>query len=358
MERSTQIWVGVVVLAALAAGVYKVSKDDAQKGTATTTSADLPELKAPDDIDKISITNADKGEVVLEKKGSGADAKWELTKPVHAPANQTNVKQLLDNLKELKAKEVITAAPSEDQKKEFQFEKDKSVHVVTFKGADKKLDANFGKSGGRGQMAMVDGKASIYGVAGYSGYVYAREVKGWRDTEILKYDDANVNQVTLENKSGTFSFTKGSDAWAGSLKDKPIADFDGEKVKDGIRNLKSLSAEDFADGKSAAETGLDNPEAKVTIALKDGAGKYTLKIGKVATGTSRYAQKEGDPTIFIVPMQATEFALSEPSKLQKSKDAGADSGKNAGPTPMGMPPGIQMPPGMQIPHGMPDPHGH
>src|SRR5689334_21131215 len=198
MERSTQIWIGVVVLAALAGGVYKVSKDDAQKGSATTTSADLPDLKAPDDIDKISITNADKGEVVLEKKGAGAEAKWEVTKPVQAPANQTNVKQLLDNLKELKAKEVITSAPSEDQKKEFQFEKDKAVKVQTFKGSDKKLDATFGKSGARGQMAMVEGKPSIYAVAGYSSYVYAREVKGWRDTEILKYDDANVSQVTIE----------------------------------------------------------------------------------------------------------------------------------------------------------------
>ena len=32
MERSTQIWVGVVVLAALAGAVYKVSKVDATKG--------------------------------------------------------------------------------------------------------------------------------------------------------------------------------------------------------------------------------------------------------------------------------------------------------------------------------------
>ena len=314
MERSTQIWVGVVVLAALSAGVYKVSKDDAKKGTATTTSADLPELKAPDDIDKISITNAEKGEVVLEKKGTGPEAKWEVTKPVQAPANQTNVKQLLDNLKELKAKEVISAAPSEDQKKEFQFEKDKTVHVVVFKGSDKKLDASFGKSGGRGQMAMVDGKPSIYGVTGYSSYVYAREVKGWRDTEILKYDDANVNQVAIENKSGTFSFTKGGDTWAGTFKDKPIADFDPEKVKDGLRNLKGLNAEDFGDGKSPAETGLDSPEGKITISLKDGAGKYTLKIGKVATGTSRYAQKDGDPTIFVVPQHALQHGrrLCEP----------------------------------------------
>ncbi len=357
MERSTQLWIGVVVLAALGGAVYKVSKDDATKGSSTTTtSADLPEIKGSDDIDKISITNADKGETVLEKKGTGPDAKWEVTKPVVAPANQSNVKQLLDNMKELKAKEVISAAPSEDQKKEFQFEKDKPVHVVAWKGADKKVDESFGKSGARGQMVMVEGKPGIYVASGYSSYLYARELKGWRDTEIFKFDDANANQLTITNKSGTLSFTKG-DKWAGTFKDKPIADLDEEKVKDAIRAFKALNAEDFGDGKSGAETGLDSPDGTLTISLKDNAGKYVLKVGKVSTGTSRYAQKDGDATIYTIPQYAADWALSEPIKFQKAKDAGAPDGGKAGgggggPTPM------QMPAGMQMPHGMPDPHGH
>lgn len=354
MERSTQLWVGVVVLAALGGAVYKVSKDDATKGSATTTSADLPEIKASDDVDKISITNADKGEVVLEKKGAGPEARWEVTKPVVAPANQANVKQLLENMKELKAKEVIAAAPSEDQKKEFQFEKDKAVHVVAQKGSDKKLDATFGKSGARGQMVMVEGKPGIYTASGYSSYLYAREVKGWRDTEIFKFDDANANHVTIQNKGGTFSFTKG-DKWAGTFKDKPIADFDEEKVKDAVRAFKALNAEDFGDGKSPSETGLDHPEATVTIDLKDNAGKYVLKVGKVSSGSSRYAQKDGDSTVYVIPQYTADWVQSEPSKFQKPKDAGADSGKKDGPSSMAMPAGMQMPPGHP---GGGDPHGH
>ncbi len=347
MERSTQLWIGVVVLSALGGAVYKVSKDDAMKGSSTTTtSADLPDLKTPDDLDKITITNAEKGDVVLEKKGDV----WELTKPLVAKANQANVKQLLDNMKELKAKEVISAAPSEEQKKEFQFDKDKAVHVVAQKASDKKLDASFGKSGARGQMAMVDGKPSIFAVSGYSSYLYAREVKGWRETEIFKFDDANANQVTIVNKNGTFSFTKG-DKWAGTFKDKAIAEFDEEKVKDALRALKALNADDFGDGKAFADTGLDKPEATVTVTLKDNAGKYVLRVGKTSTGTARYAQKDGDPTIFVIPQYTAEWAFAESTKFTKSKDAGAAKG---GPSPMGMP---GMPPGMQMPHGMGGPHG-
>jgi hypothetical protein len=350
MERSTQLWVGVVVLAALGGADYKVSKDDATKGSSTTTSsADLPEIKAPEDADKITITNAEKGDIVLEKKGD----KWEVTKPVTAPANQANVKQLLENMKELKVKEVIAPAPSDDQKKEFQFDKEHAVHLVVMKGAEKKLDASFGKSGARGQMVMVEGKPGIYTASGYSSYLYARELKGWRETEIFKFDDATANQVSIANKNATLSFTKG-DKWAATSKDKPLADFDEEKIKDAVRAFKTLNAEDFGDGKTTADTGLDTPDATIKITLKDNAGNYALKIGKVSTGTSRYAQKEGDSTIFVIPQYTADWALAEPSKFQKPKDAGAaDAGKAGGPTPMAMPPGM---PGM--PHGMPDPHGH
>ncbi len=350
MERNTQIWIGVVVLAALAGGVYYKAKEDSKIGTSQTTSADLPEIKPGEDLDKLVVTNADKGEVVLEKKGD----KWELTKPVNAPANQTSVKSLLDNLKDLKAKEVIVSTPTEDQKKEFLFEPGKDVHLVAQKGGDKKLDIHFGKSGARGQMAMIEGKPAIYGVSGYSSYVYARDVKGWRDTEILKFEDASAVGLTIAKKDGTLSFTKGGDHWAGTYKDKPIDRFDEDKVKDALRAFKSLNAEDFGDGKTPADTGLAEPESTVTITLKDNAGKYTLKVGKTATGSSHYVQKEGDPTIFVIAQYNSDWALADQTKFQKpNADAGAgDAGaKKDGPK-------LNMPGMPGMPPGMGDPHGH
>jgi hypothetical protein len=348
MTRSTQIWVGVVVLAALAGGVYKVAKDDQTKGFATTTSAEMPEIKAPDDLDKLSITSADKPEVVLEKK----DDLWVMVKPVEAKANQQNVKSLVDNLKELKAKEVIVAEPSEEVRKEYQFEPSKAVHVIAWKGGDKKLDVTFGKSGARGQMAMIDGKDSIYAVSGYSSYLYSREPKGWRDGEIFKFDDANATAMTIEGKNGTFSFTKG-EKWVGTHKGAPIPKFDEDKVKDALRAFKNVSAEDFADDKTPAEAGLDNPESKVTVRLKDDAGTYVLKVGQTASGSSRYAMKDGADTIYVVSQYTADWALADATKFQKAADAGADK-KNEPVMPAGMP---------GMPHGMPgmdddDGHGH
>ena len=350
MASSTKLYVGVVVLAGLAGAIYMAQKKDKEIGNTATTSADMPEIKAPDDIDKISIQNADKTEIVLEKKGD----KWEMTKPVNAPANQSNVDSVVKNLKELKAKEVIAPAPTEDSKKDYDFIKDKQVHVMAYKGGDKKTDITFGASGGRGQMAMIEGKPAIYGVTGYSSYLYTRDVKGFRETEIFKFDDANANSLVIEkkgdkdHKAETLSFTKDGDHWAGTVNGKAIERFDEDKVKDAVRAFKTLNADDFGDGKTESETGLDEPESKVTIKLKDGAGTYAFRVGKVSTGTAHWAKREDAPTIYALPAFTADWALAEPSKFQKPADAGAPKdggGAKAANPHAGMPMGD-------------DPHGH
>src|SRR6476469_2039636 len=101
MSQTNKLILGVVVLAGLGGAIYYAQNKDKQIGTSQTTSAELPDIKAPDDLDKVSVTNGEKGEVVLEKKGD----KWMETKPVNAPANQSNADQLVKNLKDLKAKE-------------------------------------------------------------------------------------------------------------------------------------------------------------------------------------------------------------------------------------------------------------
>jgi hypothetical protein len=321
MTRDRQIFIGFVVLAGLGGAVYFRSKKDAAVGTATTQAADLPSINGTDDLDKMSITNGDKSEVVLEKK----DDKWRLTKPVDALANQTNVKQTLDNLKELKATEVVAPSADDDIKKSYELDPTHAVHIVGWKGADKKVDDYFGKNGSRGEMMMVEGKPAVYSASSYATYMYNREVKGWRDTEIFKFDDANVSSIAIDNTNGTFSFTKG-DKWAGTFKGKPIDRFDDTKMVGLLASYKSLNAEDFGDGKSPSDTGLDKPEANVTILLKDDAGKYTLHFGKVSTGTSRYAKKDADDTIFVVGSGASDWATNDASKFQKALDGGVADG--------------------------------
>lgn len=316
ISRDKAIVVGVVVLGALSFLVYRQAKHDQELGSAGHS--DLPEVKGTDDLDKVEITNGDKPTVTLQKQGET----W-MVMPINAPANQSNVKSMLDNVKELKATEIVATKPDDEVKKSYNLDPAHAVHFVGYKGAEKKVDDLFGKSGGRGEMMMVFGKEQIIAASGFSSYLYTREVGDWRDKEIFKFDDANASAVTITNKSGKFSFTKG-DKWAGTFDGHPIPNFDDSKVADAVRSMKALSAEGFAEPtKTPAETGIDAPLGVITVSLKDGAGTYTLKVGAVSTGTSHYAVKDGDTTVITVNPAVSGWALADVTKFEKPTDAGA-----------------------------------
>jgi hypothetical protein len=344
MKTETRIYIALLVLAALGFGLFLAKKDKAaqqSQHSATAASADLPSISvAKDDVEKITkieITSPnkdDKGKkttVTLEKKGES----WEVTAPVAAKANASNVRTLLDSFKELKVKEPIDrGSGSYDQ---YELTDDKGVHAVAWKGADKAIDMYFGKSGSRGQMARVGGKDGVYIVTGYLNFVYAREVKNWRETSILKFEDANAIQADITNKNGLFSFSKNGEKWAGSYTkrdkdgklgkpEKEWKNFSEDKVKDMLRAYKALSAEDFGDDK--ADTGLDKAEENggvVHIKLKDNAGDLTVKVGKVSKGTSRYAIKDGgDGTVYAISSWAADWATAAPSKFEKTEDKKKD----------------------------------
>jgi hypothetical protein len=338
MSRDKLIILGVLVLALLGFFVWKQSQKDASLGQPVVATKDFPTISAPDDIDKISITNGDKGEVVLEKvpdpKGTATDGgsatMWELTKPVKASANQQTVKDLVANIKDLKVDSQVNLKLDDEVRKDKQLDVAHAVHVVAWRGADKKADETFGKSGQVGQLVVVADKPDqVWAAKGYSAYLYTKEPKDYRDKEIFKFDDGNAAQITIVNSHGAFSFTKG-DKWAGTFEKKDIARFDEDKVKDLLRAYKALNADDFGDGKSAADTGLDKPDATVTITLKDGAGKYELLVGKTATGANHWARKGDSDAVYQITAYAAEWATSDVTKFQASADAGAASASDAG----------------------------
>ena len=326
MKIEQKIYAAGGVLVLLLGGLWftmKSAREEAMTHSSVAAQAALPEIKlAADDADKITkiqIQNAGKGEVVLEKQGDS----WKLTKPVNYAANQANVKSLIDNLKEIRLKDSIDTGKT--QYAAFDLEDEKAVHVQLFKDSQKAFDLYFGKSGSRGQMTRLTDKDGVYVTSGYSSYLYTREVKDWRDRDIVKFEDANVISATVTNENGAFSFSKNDDKWTGTFKGKPIPGLEVEKVKDMLRSFKTLNAEDFADGKSAADTGLTKPST-VTFTLKDEGGTIKINVGNTSSGSSRYAQKEGNPTIFVVNSFAGDWATAALSKFQKP-EAGKDGGK-------------------------------
>jgi len=331
MSREKLIVFGVVLLGLLGVLVYRQAKVDQAIGAPMATTKDLPTISASDDVDKISVANGDKPEVVLERVpdpkappvDGGPATMWVMTKPIRAAANQQVAKDLVANLRDLKVDSVVPLKLDDEVRKQKQLDAAHAVHVIAWKGSEKKVDEVFGKSGAAGELVVVSDKPDrVWAAKGYSSYLYTKEPKDFRFKEILKFDDGNASQVTIANAHGTFSFTK-ADKWVATLDKKPLPRFDEEKIKDMLRAFKSLNAEDFGDGKSLAETGLDKPEATVSIELKDAAAHYDVLVGKVGTGTNRWAKRADDDAIYQVTNYVAEWALSDAPKYQSALDAGA-----------------------------------
>jgi hypothetical protein len=355
-NAETKLYAAVGVLAVLGGALFltnKKQKEQAATYTLSGQAATLPKLAITEDdtkaIDKIVISKApgeDAGagtEVELVKKGED----WRVSKPVDAAANSANVKSLLDNLKSLKVSELID--PSKSSYEKFKVGDNQGLHAVFTKGGTVVLDARFGENGGRGQMTRIAGKDGVYGVKGYSSYLYDRELKGWRDTSLFKFEDTAATSVSIQNEHGTFAFVKDKETWSGKYKDakggalKDIEKFDDSKLKDMLRAYKSLNADSFAEpGKTPADLGLDKPSATVLITLNDGA-KREVKVGATAEGSSRWVQASGVNELVSISSWAADWALAEPKKFQKTEEKKDDKAKPAMPSMPGMPQG--MPPG-------------
>jgi Domain of unknown function (DUF4340) len=364
LSTENKLYISLGVLAVLGGAWFlqtKKDKAEAESYTLSGQAAALPKIELSEDdlkkVDKITLTKpaGDAGtEVVVELTKSGED--WKLSKPVEANANQANVKSLLENLKTLKATELIDGTKTNYAK--YELSDDKAVHAVFSKGSAVALDLYFGESGGRGQMTRIGGKDGVYAVKGYSSFLYSRDVKGWRDMAILKFEDPDVTTVNISNEHGSFAFTydkgkttknefkKGKDGSA-----EPIKNYDESKLVDLLRAYKALNADNFADkGKTEADTGLDKPVATIVFTLKDGA-KREVRFGGTSEGSSHWAKVTGSDDIWSVSSWAVEWATADEKKFQKAEDKKPGSSDADHPNAQHF--GAGMPPGM--PHGMGEP---
>jgi len=295
-------------------------------------------------VDKITITKPATGDggaaetFVLAKRGE----EWELSAPMTAKANRANIDSLLKNLGELKISESVST--SQDSYAQYDLTDDKALRLLVHQGDKAVLDLYLGESGSRGQMLRVGGKTGVFAVKGYSSYLYSRDIKGWRDLSVVKFDDTQVEKVSIQNDKGVFEFARvdkpggamvpaGGDAgteskpertWTGRFGKTAealaaIADFEPARVDDLVRAYKSLNALDFARTEQPADVGLASPLATVTFSLADGA-KKTVRFGKTNATNNRWVSPEGSSDLFTITQYASDWVMAEPSKYAKKKD--------------------------------------
>ena len=364
-NSDTKMYVALGVLALLGGGYFMHVNGEKRQSAEHSLEAAAQKMPA------VAMTEEDSNKitkVVIEKPATeGENPKpaeknvlvkdgdtWKLQEPVKALANQKSIESLLENLTKFEIKEQVSS--TKDSYKQYEVDDEKGLHATFYEGDKVVREIWAGKSGGRGQMARIGGSDGVYILGGYSGYLYSRDTKGWRDLSILELDPEEATAVTIVNEQGEFSFKKAGEEWEGTFKKAKgssaakIADFESKKVKDLLNAYKKLNASGFGDGKTLADTGLETPSATLTIERGE-SSPVVIHFGSNAEGSSRFAKLPDGQQIYSISSWASDWAFAEEKKFQKAK-AGEEEGSDDE-MPGGMPPGMQMPPGMGMPTGHP-----
>ena len=344
-----------LVLVAIGAGGFYAQGTSPHAGVEPSGGAPrLPHVAITDTaaITRIEITEPETdaeadseaaGTTVLEKR----DGRWYLTSPLHARASASKISEALANLAAIEVTQGADCAGAAGA--ECGLSDAEAVHVVAFQGALKAADLYFGRTGRAGRFLRIGGGDGAFvvpasGSGSYSGFLYTRSPRNWRETSILAFDQRDVVDVEITNTNGHFLFHRAGGTWTGSFAARDArgalrapepdwAAFDPGKVDEFLGTYKSLAADDFGDESQRANSGVDSAEETggvVRIKRREGADRV-VRVGKLSTNSGRWAiqgsrwaiDDEGDGSLFALAPWTARWALAGASSFERAGEGGA-----------------------------------
>jgi len=323
--RKNRIAIGALVLSGLLGlTLWAVNS----RNQPTDDSAEIPSLELEKDaITALEITRPEKDRVVLSK----VDGAWRVTEPIDASADQNNVESALNRLDDLKIRRIVANKP--DNYARLQIDDASAVQVIARAGEDTIVRLRVGKYSNGMTMIRIDDRDEVFGASGSLRYAFDRELKAWRNRQIVGIKPADVQSIRFESAKGTFQFQREGDGWIALEGKKALGDFDSKQVTNRLTSVAPLTASDFApDDTSAARAGLTTPEATVTLTVTDDPNPIILEIGdSTEPSGGRYLRRQGNPIIYVVSQHIAERLQPGPTAFAAPKVAPAPATPNAPP---------------------------
>ena len=296
------------------------------------------ELTRPDDDAPARLQT-----IVLEKRG----AVWRMTAPLRTAASADKVEALLANLQRLRVWQRLDAGTTFYDR--YDLTPAGALHVVVYAGTESRKVVDFyaGKGSEQGQLVRVPTGEGLFallnwGPGAYQGFLYTRDVRGWRDPGVLSFDVAAVASVQIVNPHGAFVFTKGQTGWSGTFARRragavgparPLPGFQVARLDEMLQQLHALGAEDFGDRPIQTHAGVDDAERAggiVIIRLAQASRPLVLRVGALASQGSRFAiagsrwavtdgQDSDDGTLYALSPWTARWATADVPLFQRRR---------------------------------------
>lgn len=302
----------------------------------------LPDIAlAPADaaqLTRLSIDRLDDSEgvhparvtITLERRGGG----WALTAPVAGEASRAAVEETIRNLETLHLwKQLDAGTRTYDQ---YDLTDDKAMRITAWVGERKAVDLFCGKGAQEGQLVRLPARDGMFalvnwGPQGYAGFLFTRALRDWRESAIFRFDEADVAAIEIRNRGGVLRFERHDSGWVGTRappggRPRPWTRFDAAKIAQLLRDMRALSADDFTDGVSHADAGVDDAERTggVLRIERRTSGPLTLRVGDLAHDDTRFGLRDarwatkdgGDETLYVLSPYTSGWALADRHKFE------------------------------------------
>jgi hypothetical protein len=274
--RFRGLLVAVILLAALAVGVYFSNKQKAAEAAKPPSDAPPKIVSLTEgDITKIALKKKDAGETVLEK----TNGKWRLTAPQPFSADQDAVNQLVMSTANVTSDRVVEDKASNLSAYGLDAPK-LEVDVTAKAGKTTVLKIGDDTPTNSGAYVLLQGDPRVFTVASFVKTGIDKSVNDLRDKRLLTFDQDKLSRVELLAKKLDIEFGRDKDQWQ-IVKPKPLR-ADGLQVDEMLRKLKDakmdLALSDDDAKKAAASFASGAPVA--TVKLTDPSGTQQIEVRK------------------------------------------------------------------------------
>lgn len=258
-------------------------------------------------------------EVTLVKE-SGSWKVFDPGKPEQRYAvDEAQLKTTLTALGELVPGDLISNKP--DQLEGYEIDDVHGHHVAFHASNGSTLALVFGRSIKSGNVTVrLPNSSDVFIAKGRLGALLMKEVSGWRNKSLFDLKADDIVRVATTSATGGRWVIEGTPPPAAAPTPESTTTpppktewrivepaalpagfrLDKNQLARPAAQLAGLRAQDFADGVSDSQAGLDGAHTVVEVGHKNGT-KLTLHVGREDADKRIYAKVEGDPQLYLLP---------------------------------------------------------
>jgi hypothetical protein len=236
--------------------------------------------------------------------GKNNNNEWQILQPRPLRADSTQIDTLIGKLRDAK---MDLANPDPDAAKKFAEAPKIATAVVTDSSGSQTLEVHQDKD--HTYYAKSSAVEGVYKIAADVGDGVNKGLDDFRNKKLFDFGFSDPSQLAITN-NGSVTYTKSGDKWMSGAKT-----MDNSTVQTLIDRLRDLAADKFAD------TG--GGQTVFEAAVTSNSGKRVEKVTVTKQGEQYFAQREGEPSIYVLSAKSVTEIRDAASGVKEQAPAAA-----------------------------------